>query len=220
MLQSKNGSWLRGKKSQEEAMESTTLRGGRRLIQEGTVRIVVPATEDGRDEISKARKALVLGTLEEKLGQHRWKNGTSGWERVGLTAIGSAVCASSCGGCWPCRDHKEGQSAAKPKRVSAKSVVPRTTKESKNNEEVKDETDPKKEGGGTKGRVAVKMARAIGLSRGVPWCGTLHTVRKRVVFQSILRTGFSTHTEGSRQEWFWVGQRARGGSSRTPVPRL
>ena len=71
-----------------------------------------------------------------------------------------------------------------------------------------------------KGRVAVKMARAIGLSRGVPWCGTLHTVRKRVVFQSILRTGFSTHTEGSRQEWFWVGQRARGGSSRTPVPRL
>lgn len=85
---------------------------------------------------------------------------------------------------------------------------------------VNDETDPKKEGGGTKGRVAVKMARAIGLSRGVPWCGTLHTVRKRVVFQSILRTGFSTHTEGSRQEWFWVGQRARGGSSRTPVPRL
>lgn len=69
-------------------------------------------------------------------------------------------------------------------------------------------------------REAVKMARAIGLSRGVPWCGTLHTVRKRVVFQSILRTGFSTHTEGSRQEWFWVGQRARGGSSRTPVPRL
>ena len=87
-------------------------------------------------------------------------------------------------------------------------------------EEVNDETDPKKEGGGTEGRVAVKMARAIGLSRGVPWCGTLHTVRKRVVFQSILRTGFSTHTEGSRQEWFWVGQRARGGSSRTPVPRL
>ena len=80
MLQSKNGSWLRGKKSQEEAMESTTPRGGRRSIQEGTVRIVVPATEDGRDEISKARKALVLGTLEEKLGQHRWKNGTSGWE--------------------------------------------------------------------------------------------------------------------------------------------
>lgn len=93
-------------------------------------------------------------------------------------------------------------------------------KELKNNEEVNDETDPKKEGGGTEGRVAVKMARAIGLSRGVPWCGTLHTVRKRVVFQSILRTGFSTHTEGSRQEWFWVGQRARGGSSRTPVPRL
>ena len=80
VLQSKNGSWLRGKKSQEEAMESTTLRGGRRSIQEGTVRIVVPVTEDGNDEISKARKALVLGTLEEKLGQHRWKNGTSGWE--------------------------------------------------------------------------------------------------------------------------------------------
>ena len=95
-----------------------------------------------------------------------------------------------------------------------------TKKELKNNEEINDETDPKKEGGGTEGRVAVKMARAIGLSRGVPWCGTLHTVRKRVVFQSILRTGFSTHTEGSRQEWFWVGQRARGGSSRTPVPRL
>lgn len=80
MLQSKNESWLRGKKSQEEAMESTTLRGGRRSIQEGTVRIVVPATEDGRDEISKARKALAFGTLEEKLGQRRWKNGTSGWE--------------------------------------------------------------------------------------------------------------------------------------------
>ena len=80
MLQSKNESWLRGKKSQEEAMESTTLRGGRRSIQEGTARIVVPVTEDGSDETSKARKALALGTLEEKLGQHRWKNGTSGWE--------------------------------------------------------------------------------------------------------------------------------------------
>ena len=76
---SKNGSWLRGKKSQE-LKESTTPRGGRRSIQEGTVRIVVPATEDGRDEISKARKALVLGTLGEKFGQCCWKNGTSGWE--------------------------------------------------------------------------------------------------------------------------------------------
>ena len=80
VMQSKNGSWLRGKKSQEEAMESTTLRGGRRSIQEGTARIVVPVTEDGSDETSKARKALALGTLEEKFGQHRWKNGTSGWE--------------------------------------------------------------------------------------------------------------------------------------------
>ena len=80
MLQSKNESWLRGKKSQEEAMESTTLRGGRRSIQQGTVRIVVTVTEDGNDEISKARKALVLGTLEEKFGQCCWKNGTSGWE--------------------------------------------------------------------------------------------------------------------------------------------
>ena len=79
VLQSKNGSWLRGKKSQE-SMESTTPRGGRRSIQEGTARIVVPVTEDGSDETSKARKALALGTLEEKFGQHRWKNGTSGWE--------------------------------------------------------------------------------------------------------------------------------------------
>ena len=49
-------------------------------MQEGTVRIVVPVTEDGNDETSKARKALALETLEEKFGQHRWKNGTSGWE--------------------------------------------------------------------------------------------------------------------------------------------
>ena len=68
------------RKKSQESMESTTLRGGRRSIQEGTVRIVVTVTEDGNDEISKARKALVLGTLEEKFGQHRWKNGTSGWE--------------------------------------------------------------------------------------------------------------------------------------------
>ena len=125
--------------------------------------------------------------------------------------------------CWFAVIRRTNQLAVKQQRVSAKSVVPKNNEERRlrtTKKEINDETDPKKEGGGTKGRVAVKMARAIGLSRGVPWCGTLHTVRKRVVFQSILRTGFSTHTEGSRQEWFGVGQRARGGSSRTPVPRL
>ena len=45
-----------------------------------TLTQTLPVTEDGNDEISKARKALVLGTLGEKFGQCCWKNGTSGWE--------------------------------------------------------------------------------------------------------------------------------------------
>ena len=71
--------------------------------------------------------------------------------------ICATVCASSCCDCWLCRDHIEGQSAAKPKRVSAKRIVPRTTKKDiEERRHQREETDPKKEGGGTKGTSGCK----------------------------------------------------------------